>query len=289
MNQRSKVINLVLKYGAIVIGSLFYGVGFHFFLYANSIPTGGLTGVAMIINRLTQLPVGVLTIVMNIPLFAAAWKRFGTRFIFASLVGTVLSSAAVDLLALVDASVTTDVLLACIFGGVVKGFGLGLIYLVGGTTGGSDIAAKFLRQRFPYVNFGTLVLAVDVMVIAAYACIFHSYESALYAAVTMFCCSKVVDLVLYGAGTSKICFIISEQSVRLKEAITGELHRGVTLLQGRGAWSGQEKQVIFCVIKRQQITEIRRIVRQIDVNAFFIVSNASDVFGRGFGDISDDA
>lgn len=288
MQQKSKALTVIWKYAAITAGAFIYAAGFRFFLFVNDIPTGGLTGVAMIINRLTKLPVGTMTAVLNIPLFLAAWKHFGGRFVFASLVGMLLSSAAVDVLALIHVSVTDDLMLACIFGGVIKGFGLGLICLMGATTGGTDIAAKFLRQRFPFLNFGTLLLTIDAIIIIAYAAIFSSYETALYAAIAMFCSSKTIDVVLYGASTSKVCYIISEESVKLKQAITGQLHRGVTLLHGVGAWSGQEKQVIFCVIKRHQITQIRRIIRGIDVNAFVIVTNASDVFGRGFGNITED-
>ena len=183
---------------------------------------------------------------------------------------------------------TKNLLLACIYGGVVKGFGLGLVYLAASTTGGADIMAKFVRQKYPYINFGTIILIMDALVIATFAVVFEKYEGAMYAIIAMFIVSKVIDAVLYGIGISKVCYIISNKSDVLKDEITQQLNRGVTLLHGEGAYTGEAKKVILCVIKRHQIADIRRIVRSIDANAFFIVTEAKDVFGYGFGDISND-
>jgi uncharacterized membrane-anchored protein YitT (DUF2179 family) len=285
----SKVWQTTLIYGKIVLGSVLYGIGFQYFLYPNAIIVGGVSGLAMIINYLTRLPVGVMSIVLNIPLFLLAWKKLGFRFIWYSLLGTVLSSAAIDLLSLLPVSVTSEPMLAAVYGGVIKGFGLGLVYSAGATTGGVDICAKLVRQRRPDLRFGTLLLGFDVIVIVAFALIFRKFDSAMYAIITMFILSKVVDLVLYGLTTSKVCYIISDESDKVKNAIVEKLHRGVTMLKGVGAWSGKDKQVILCVIKQQQIVEIRQIVRGIDEAAFMIISDARDVFGNGFGNIRDNA
>jgi len=275
------------KYLLITLGSAIYAVGFQFFLYPNSIIVGGLTGIAMIINMLTDLPVGIMTIIMNIPLFIIAWKQFGTDFIVSSLVGMLLSSVFVDLLAMLGFSPTGDMLLACIIGGAVKGLGLGMVYYASATTGGIDIVAKFLRRKFPYINFGTIVLLIDSVIVLAFAIIFNKLEAAMYAVIAMFVVSKVVDLVLYGIDNSNVCYIISDESEKLIKDITAHLHRGITILDGEGAYSHKNKQVLLCVIKRTQIAEIRKIIRNIDENAFFIVTDAKNVFGRGFGDIAD--
>ncbi|NCC68290.1 MAG: YitT family protein, partial [Clostridia bacterium] len=169
----------------------------------------------------------------------------------------------------------------------IKGFGLGLVYLAAATTGGVDIMAKFVRQKYPYINFGTIILVMDALVISTFAVVFEKYEGAMYAIIAIFIVTKVVDAVLYGIGVSKVCYIISNESDKIKIEITQQLQRGVTLLLGEGAYTGEEKKVILCVIKRHQIADIRRIVRAIDANAFFIVTEAKDVFGNGFGDISD--
>ena len=285
---RQKTQGQVKKYTIVLAGVILYAIGFQFFMYPNSIVAGGVVGIAMIINRLTDLPVGMLTIIMNIPLFLIAWRHFGLDFLIGSLVGMGLSSIAVDLLATTSFAATADPLLGSIIGGVIKGFGLGLIYYVGATTGGVDIVAKFLRQRFAQINFGTIVLIMDVTIILAYAIILEKYDSAMYSMIGMFVVSKVIDLVLYGIDNSNICYIISENSEELiREIISGHVRRGVTILEGEGAYSHRKKNIIMCVIKRTQIGEIRNLVRSIDENAFFIVVDAKNVFGNGFENIAE--
>jgi uncharacterized membrane-anchored protein YitT (DUF2179 family) len=199
-----------------------------------------------------------------------------------------LSSIFMDTLAVLNISLTDDPMLACIIGGAIKGIGLGTVYYVGATTGGVDIVAKLLRMKNPHINFGTLLMLLDAAIIVAYAIILNKYESAMYSVIAMFVVSKVIDLVLYGTDNSSVCYIISERSADIAhEIISGHMHRGVTILEGKGAYSGKDKQVIMCVIKRQQISEIRRIIRNIDDNAFFIVSDAKNVFGNGFESIHD--
>lgn len=282
------VLSIAVKYLAIVVGSLIFAVAFQFFLYPNSIVSGGVTGIAQIINRLTGLPVGVLSIIMNVPLFIIAWRHFGLDFIVSSFVAMTLFSVFVDVFAMLDIVVTDDAMLASVIGGVIKGVGLGMIYYVGSTTGGIDIVVRLARRRYPHINFGTLMLVMDAVIVAAYAVIFKIYDSAMYSLICMFVMSKVVDLVLYGLDNSSICYIISEHSEEIVKEITfGELHRGVTLLSAEGAYSHEKRPVVMCVIKRPQITAIRRLVRLLDPNAFLIVTDAKNVFGKGFDSIND--
>lgn len=276
-----------VKYFLIALGALIYAAGFDFLLYPNDVVSGGVTGIAMILNKLSGLPIGVMTIVMNVPLFAVAWKKFGLRFIIDSLLGMVLSSVFVDVLALPGIVLTREPLLACIIGGVIKGFGFGIIYWEGATTGGSDILAKIVRSKYPYINFGTIILVMDAVIILAFAVIFDNYEAAMYGVIAMFVTTKVVDLVLYGINTSNVCYIVSNRSKEVADEITGTMHRGVTILHGEGAYTGEEKQVLMCVVKRAQSVEIRRIVKNADADAFLIVTDAKNVFGHGFGDIAD--
>ena len=280
------VMSQVVKYALITIGAAIGAVGFQFFMFPNAIVSGGLIGIAQIVNRLTGLPVGAFSIVLNVPLFIIAWKQFGLGFIISSFAGTVLYSVFIDAAAMTNIVATTDPMLASIIGGVIKGLGLGTIYYVGATTGGVDIVARFLRRRFPYINFGTLILLMDAVIIAAYAWIFKIYESAMYSLICMFVMSRAVDLVLYGLDNSNICYIVSEHTDDIVSEITlGQLHRGVTLLHAEGAYSQEEKQVIMCVIKRPQIAAIRRMVRAIDPKAFMVVTDAKNVFGKGFDSI----
>ena len=286
--EKKNVFRLLWKYFVIAVGSLIYAIGFQFFMYPNAIVSGGVVGVAMIINVFTRLPVGMLTVAMNIPLFAVAWKHFGLDFLISSLVGVALSSLFVDLLSLSSIVATDDPMLACIIGGVIKGAGLGMIYHVGATTGGIDIVAKFLRRRHSHINFGTIILLIDVVIVAAYAFVLKRYESAMYSLVAMFVVSKIIDLLLYGIDNASVCYIISEKSDQIiHEIISGSVNRGVTILNGHGAYSGREEKVLMCVIKRHQISQVRNLVRGIDARAFFIVTDAKDVFGNGFDNISE--
>ena len=266
----------------VVLGCILYGIGFQYFLYHNAIPTGGITGIAMILNFLTDIPVGVLVIAMNIPLFLIAWKALGLRFMLATVAGMVLLSVSIDLLAILPICITKQPMLACLFAGVFCGIGLGLVYSTGATTGGVDVIAKLLRRKYQYINFGTLMLVLDMIVILAFAAIFGNYDSVMYALITMFVYSKLIDFVLYGALTCKMCYIISDASEEVKNAIVYQLDRGVTILNGRGAYSGNEKQVLLCVVKRHQVVELRRLVRETDEKAFLIFTDAHDVYGEGF-------
>lgn len=272
----------------VVAGSLIYAVGFQFFMYPNDIVTGGVTGIAMIINYLTHFPVGMLTIVMNIPLFIFSWKKFGLRFLLYSLISMLLCSVFVDLLAQLPVAVTTEPMLGAIYGGIIHGLGMGLVFQTGATTGGMDIVAKFLRRKYQHINIGTIILLLDVAVIGAFAVIFKLYDRAMYALICMFATTKVIDFVLYGAVNSKVCYIITDRSAALKDAIMAELERGVTFLHGQGAYSHQEKNIILCVIKQRQIVELKQLVKELDENAFVIVSDSREVFGKGFSYIDSD-
>lgn len=281
--QENRLGHILRKYLVITVGAVIYAVGFQFFLYPNNITSGGVVGTSMIINQLTGFPVGVMTILLNVPLFIIAWRHFGLDFLIGSLVGMGLSSVLVDVFASSNLILTDDPMLAAVIGGVVKGMGLGMIYYVGGTTGGIDIVVKILRRKLASVNFGTIMLALDTIIIAVYAMVLGRYESAMYSLIAMYVTTKVVDLVLYGIDNACLCYIISNSTEEItKEIVSGPLHRGVTLLEGRGAYSGTHREVMMCVIKRQQIGQLKRLVRNVDEKAFFIVTNAKNVFGNGF-------
>ena len=270
----------------ILLGSAIFAVGIQWFFHPAALLSGGVTGIAMVINYLTSAPTGVMLAALNLPLFVIALKKYGWRFMGGSLLGTIASSLFIDLLSLVNISVTAEPLLAAIYGGIITGLGLGIVYSTGSTTGGTDILAKLIREKFPYVNFGTMILVLDAVIIAAYALIFGKYENAMYTVIAVYIAARVIDLVLYGSSQSKLCHIISEYSDEIKAAIVDKLNRGVTVLSGKGAYSGQDKQILLCVVKRQQIVEIKKIVKNIDKKAFVIVTDTRDVFGEGFGDIS---
>lgn len=269
----------------IIVGCAIVGASFQFLIYPNNIVSGGLTGVAQILNLLTGLPVGVMVAVMNVPLFVVAWRKFGLRFIIYSLIGTAACSLFYDLFALVDLALTNDMLLAAICGGLLYGLGFGLVYHTGATTGGSDIGARLLKRKYPHINFGTISLAIDAAVVIAFAVVFRRFDSAMYTIIMMYVSSRIVNLILYGTLNAGVCYIITVLPERICAAIGAELGRGATILRGEGGYSGEERAVILCAVKRQQVPTLRRLVSEIDGNAFVIVTESHEVFGENFGNI----
>lgn len=279
---QKKIIHYVLDLLKILLGTMITSVSFVYLTYPNSIVSGGITGIAQILNLLLETPVGVMVFVMNIPLFLLAWKKMGRVFVVMSLIAMTSGSLLIDLLSQYPYTVTTDPLLGAVYGGLLNGFGSGLIYSTGATAGGTDIPARMLRRKYPYINFGTISLSINAVIIVAFAVIFKKFESCMYTVICMFVGSKVVDLVAYGAINSRLCFIVSAKSREIEEAISTHLVRGVTFLHGEGAWSGEEREVIMCAVKRQQIADLRKIVKIIDPSAFSVITDARSVYGSGF-------
>lgn len=269
----------------ILTGTALTSFAFRFLTFPNHIVSGGVTGIAQIVNMLTGFPVGIFTILLNIPLFLLAWKKLGRRFVVLTAVCMALSSISIDLLEKFAWPLTEEPMLAAVYGGVFKGLGFGLIYTTGATTGGVDIPARMLRRKYPHINFGTFTLAINAVIILSFAVIFRRFDSSMYTLICMFISNKVIALILYGPVDSRLCFIISDRSEELRTAITERLGRGATMLQGHGAWSGKEKQVILCVVKPPQLARLRTLVREIDESAFLVVSDARGVYGKGFESI----
>lgn len=268
-----------------IVGSMLAAVAFQFFTFPNSIVSGGVTGVAQIIHLLTNLPVGVTNIVLNLPLFAICLRKLGIRDLLGALAVMLMVSVFIDLLAMTGIRATDDPLLAAVYGGVLNGAGFGIVYTAGTTGGGIDIIAKLLRRKYPHINFGSFVLAMNVVVVLTFAVLFRKFESCMYTMIMMFISTKVVNLLLYGSNISTLCYIISTVPAEISDAINREMHRGVTFLRGQGGWSGKDQPVILCVIKRPEIARLRALMREVDPNAFFIVTEAKDVFGKNFENI----
>ncbi len=276
---------LARMYVKIVIGGVIFAFGFRIFLYNNGMFSGGTTGLAMIANQLTHWPIGMLTMAFNIPLFLLAWRKLGLRFMVNSTIAMVICTSLMDVMSLLPVHPTDDMLLGALYGGVLKGVGLGLIYSEGLATGGGDIMNRLLRRKYPYVNLGTIMLCVDATIVMTYALLFMRFDTSMYTLISMFVASKVIDIILYGSMNAKLCVIISDYSEQVQKAITEQLHRGVTLLDGHGAYTGRDKKVILCIVKKNQMVEARNIARSIDPAAFFVVTDAQEVFGKGFSDI----
>lgn len=270
------------SYGIITLGSLIFALSFNWFFAVNAVGMGGITGLAQVLNVLIPaLPVGMATILLNIPLFLAGWRFIGFHLLASSLFSMAVSSAAMDGIALFYTFPQTDPMLAAICGGAMMGAGLGIVFSQGATTGGTDIIARLLKLKFPWLPMGKLVLVPDGVVLVLAALAFGRVETALYGAIALYVSAKVMDAVLYGFNASKVAYIISESWRAISAAIL-ELDRGVTILNATGAYSGLEKHVLLVAFRQREIVEVKKLVHAADPAAFLIVCDAHDVLGEGF-------
>ena len=273
----------------ITVGSAAYALGFVWCYAPNGIAFGGITGVGQIVNFLVPAaPVGATVIVLNIPLFLLGWKLIGGRLLVTSLYAMFVSSVFIDVLTPLRVWEPMDPLLACIFGGLFMGLSLGLIFLQGATTGGTDLIARLLKLRLAWLPMGKLLMGIDLAVIVAVAVTFRTLYAALYGLVALYISTIVMDGVLYGLDNAKVAYVISDHNKEISDVLVKDLDRGVTVLHGRGAYTGAEKDVLMCAFKQREIAAINAAVKEIDPDAFVIVCNAHEVLGEGFRDYKKD-
>lgn len=267
-----------------LLGSVLYAVSVNVFTAPNSIAPGGVTGLATLVRALTGAPIGVMTVIFNVPLFIWGIREMGWRLMIKSAVAVATTSLAIDLTANLFPHYQGDYMLVCIFGGVTAGAGLGLIFMRGGTTGGTDLAANLLTRRFRHLSLGRLILLIDLPIVLLSAFVYKSLESPLYALIVIFLTSKVVDTILYGtdAGTGKLLFIISKETDSIREAILYDLERGVTELRARGSYTGRDTNVLLVAVRRPEVYRTFDMIHAVDPDAFIIVSDASEITGEGF-------
>lgn len=274
---------IVLPYLYITLASVVYALGFNWCYAPNHIGFGGITGVAQIINALLPwAPIGTVVILLNVPLFLLGWRLLGGRLLVSSLFAMFMSSVAIDVMNAFYTFSPMDPMLATIYGGLLMGGSLGVVFQQGATTGGTDLIARLLKLKLAWLPMGNLLMGIDLVVILAVATAFGDLNAALYGVVALFLSSKLMDLVLYGLDTAKVAYIISEQHEAIAQKLVQDLDRGVTVLHGQGAYSGQEKRVLMCAFKQRQIVTLKRMVTALDPAAFVIVCDAHEVLGDGF-------
>ena len=283
MKPKSKAFNLVWSYFMITLASAIYAVGFNWFYVPNDIAFGGITGVGQIINAiLPWAPIGTVVIILNIPLFILGWRLLGGHLLLSSLYAMAVSSVFIDIVNSIWTFEAMDSMLACVFGGVLMGASLGMVFQQGATTGGTDLIARLLKLKITWLPMGKLLIATDMVVIVASAIAFGSVYSALYGVVALYIAGIVMDRMLYGLDSAKVAYIISDRFKEIADALVNDLDRGVTILQGQGAYSGAEKKVLMCAFKQRQIVSIKKMVKELDPSAFIIVCDAHEVLGDGF-------
>ena len=273
----------------IILGSAAFSLGFDLFLGPNDLNSGGISGLAQILVQLLGFgSVGVVVALINLPLFALGGLKVGKRFFWGSLVGTLSLTGTLELFELLPVP-QTDPLLAALYGGVLCGLGLGLVFAAGASTGGSDIIVRLLKMKWQHVPIGTINICFDLTVAVLTGIAFKDMSRALYSGVTIFITGQIIDAVVYRFDYSKAVMIISEAHAAIAKVIIEDLDRGATYLNGEGTYSHKEKKVIFTVVKKQQVAELKRLVMEIDPNAFVVVQEAHQVLGEGFARYSRDS
>lgn len=274
----------LLDYVVITAAAFLYSVAVSLLLDPNSLAPGGITGVAIILNRVFKVPTGTWILLINIPILAVGMWKFGWRFILSTMYCTALTSGFTNLLSKFGA-VTEDPFLAAVAGGSLMAVSLGLIFRSGATSGGTDIIVKLLRLSFPHLKTGFWFLTLDAAVVTLSAFVFQDVDAALYAGVVVVINSILLDVVLYGRDSAKMMFIISDNYKQIAARMLEEMDIGVTYISGSGAYSGRDKEVIMCVMKKQRSHMAEEIIREEDPNAFMIVTSATEIYGEGYKNI----
>ncbi len=274
-------LQMLRDYVMITVASFVYAVSVSMFLDPNSLAPGGITGIAIILNRLFGIETGTWMLLINIPILLIGIWKFGLRFILSTIYCTAMTSLFTNLLTPVGA-VTTDPLLASLTGSALMAVSMGWVFKAGSTTGGTDIIIKLLRLKFPYLKTGALFFLTDMVIVIASAFVFRNVDKALYAGIVVIITSVVLDVVLYGRDEAKLIYIISDHAEKIAGRLLEELDIGVTYVQGSGAYSGKEKSVIMCAMKKNISPKAEEIVKEEDPLAFMIVTSATEIFGEGY-------
>lgn len=271
----------VKKYVIITLAAFVYAVGVSLFTDPNNMAPGGVTGISIILSRLLPVSTGTLIFLINVPILIFAVLKFGHELTTSTIYATMLISFFTTWLEPFGAA-TDDILLAALVGGTLTAVSIGVIMRAGATTGGMDIIVKALRLHFPHLKTGKIFFIADTLVVTLSGIVFRDLNAALYAAISAICTSVVMDIVLYGRDEAKLLYIISDRAEEIAGRLLSDLDIGVTYIKGQGAYSGDNKRVIMCVVKKPVSPRAEEIVKQEDPNSFMIITSATEVFGEGY-------
>lgn len=271
----------IIEVGGTLIGALIMAFGISSFLLPNQLSSGGLTGIATITYYLLKIPMGVMIMALNVPLFLLAGYRLGKEFFIKSLIGTVSLSIFIDILDKYQ-PVTTDRFLACIYGGVLIGIGTAIILKVGSSTGGTDLIANVIKTYNPYISMSRYLTIIDIVIIALNVIFFKHIEIGLYSAIAIYLFGQLIDIIFEGVHYTKLLFIISDKNEEISKVIRDNVKRGVTGLYGKGIYKNKDKLVLICAASRGDISRIKDIAKKIDRKCFVVIANAREVLGEGF-------
>ena len=277
-NIRSVLIDLV----SAIVGSLIYAVAVHMFIDPNRISVGGFTGIGSLLHYLWSfVPIGISVLIMNLPLFLLSWKKLGKKFVLKTLFATATVSVSLDLVVFLP-TFTENKLLAAIAGGVVAGIGLGLIFSRGMATGGTDLLAKLIKGKFRGLSYGKIILFFDAVILTVAAIVYRDLWSILYSAITVWLISTVIDGILNGMDRAKSVSIVTRRKAEVLDGIFRNFDRGATVWKAEGGYTGEGKDIILIVLRNYELFHLKRTVKEIDPDAFMIISDATEVMGLGF-------
>ena len=286
---KNKAYDLILDVIKTAVGCALFAVGFDLFLLPGGMNAGGLSGLAMVFVHLTELgSVGVITALLNVPLFILAGLKIGKKFFFGSFLGMAFSSVFIDLFAVLPVP-QTEPLLAAVYGGLICGVGLGFVFAAGVSTGGSDIIVRLLKLKYRNVPIGVISMCFDAFIAVLTGIVYQDVNSALYTGIAIFITGKIIDMVVYSFDYSTVAMIITKDYEAVAQAISDQLERGATYLHGEGTYSHKTTKVVLTAVKKQQVAELKELVVDIDPDAFIIVQEAHQVLGDGFIRYSKDA
>lgn len=269
------------RYLMLTIAALIYATGVGLFLDPNNLAPGGVVGISILLNHFLPLGTGTFNFLINIPILVLGFIHFGKKLMIRTAYVVMLASMVTNYLSGLK-PLTTDCLLAAVAGCILTGVGIGLSFLLGATTGGMDIVVKLLRRKYRYLKTNTLFMILDFVVVTASGILFRDFNLAMYSLIAVFVVSRVMDYVLYGQDEARMMYIMSRDPERIADRLLKELEVGATFLNGSGAYSKREKNVILCVVRKRQAPMVEEIVRNEDKNAFLIITSASEIYGEGY-------
>lgn len=280
--KNEKIKEYAVDFLVCLTACIIYSIGVNVFVIPNDLVQGGIMGIAIVANRLFPvLSAGTITLILNVPIFILAFKKIGGVFIIKSFLTTIAVSLMIDIFGFLP-SYKGDSIIIALFGGLLSGIGLALVFIRGATTGGTDILAKLIRIKYPNITMGRIIMFFDFFVIFLCALTTGNIENALYSAVLIFVSAYFVDYLIYGASHSKLLMIITSKQEKISREITDNMHRGHTVVPIEGGYTKENKKMIICAVRSNEAVKLNRIVYQTDPNAFTIISDAGEIVGLGF-------
>lgn len=279
----NKIKSTIIEFLGLIVGCLSISIGINMFFKPYTIAPGGLSGLSVVISKLTGMSVSTIMLVMGIPLLIFSIKILGKKDATKTLIGMIILSILLNITEpLSNISVTEDVLLSAIYGAIFLGSGIGIVFRVDGSTGGTDLIALMVNRAIPSISLSKCLTVIDGMVVISAGIANQNLETGLYSAIALYIIVKLVDAIVSGFDYSKAFMIITDNEKLLRDAIVNDVKRGVTIMEGRGGYTNNDKSILLVVVNKNQEVHLKKLIKRVDSKAFIIVSDVHEVLGEGF-------